>query len=306
MPRSAKTGVNRGQLKKGNTFGSSSAAILGRKRARMEIECDTSKSDTSPFDSTPLTLGAKRERRTPMTLSQEPLRYCARELQSRKREQIGFEKMNTMKAQEETATKTRTAAAYATKLKLARQGLTCFGPMELLLFQKKAEDRFGTIMPALLEDFPCCARIMHYCKPILDIMFAFVVRRFVEYEKTIAILEKTVRRLQRGERRRRVVYSNFTASSEVDYYSSRTTLWRHANAVKNCIWQYARNCDVKAITIAKQVVSLLTPTPKTTINTKQSAIEQQVNAAIVESIHNFYDKLKLRHHGDVTAHFCVS
>ena len=96
----------------------------------MEIECDTSKSDTSPFDSTPLTLGAKRERRTPMTLSQEPLRYCAREPQSRKREQIGFEKMNTMKAQEETATKTRTAAAYATKLKLSRQGLTCFGPMD--------------------------------------------------------------------------------------------------------------------------------------------------------------------------------
>ncbi len=33
---------------------------------------------------------------------------------------------------------------------------------------------------------------MHYCKPILDIVFAFVVRCFVEYEKTIAILEKTV------------------------------------------------------------------------------------------------------------------
>ena len=40
---------------------------------------------------------------------------------------------------------------------------------------------------------------MHYCKPILDIVFAFVVRCFVEYEKTIAILEKTVQRLQRGE-----------------------------------------------------------------------------------------------------------
>jgi hypothetical protein len=144
VPRSAKTGVNRGQFKKGNTFGSSSAAILGRKRARMEIECDT-RNDTSLFDSTPLILGAKRERRAPMTLSQEPLRYCAREPQSRRREQIGFEKMKTMKARKETATKTRTAAAYATKLKLARQGLTCFGPMELLLFQKKAEDRFGTI-----------------------------------------------------------------------------------------------------------------------------------------------------------------
>ena len=261
MPRSAKTGVNRGQFKKGNTFGSSSAAILGRKRARMEIECDTSKSDTSPFDSTPLTLGAKRERRTPMTLSQEPLRDCAREPQSQKREQIGFEKMKNKKAGEETATKTRTAAAYATKLKLARQGLTCFGPMELLLFQKKAEDQFGTIMPALLKYFPCCARIMHYCKPILDIVFAFVVRCFVEYEKTIAILEKTVRRLQRGESRRHVVYSNFKASSEVDSYSSRTTLWRHANAVKDCIRLHAGNCDVKAITIAKQVVSLLTLKP---------------------------------------------
>lgn len=72
------------------------------------------------------------------------------------------------------------------------------------------------------------------------------------------------------------------------------------------IRQHAGNCDVKAITIAKQVVSLLTPTPQTTINTKQSAIEQQVNAAIVESIHKFYDELKLRHHGDVTANFCVS
>jgi hypothetical protein len=149
---------------------------------------------------------------------------------------------------------------------------------------------------------------MHYCKPILDIVFACVVRCCVEYEKTIAtsILEKTVRRLQRGERRRHVVGSNLTASSEVDSYSSRTTLWRHASAVKDCIRQHAGNCDVKAITIAKQVVSLLTPTPQTTINTKQSTIERQVNAAIVESIHKFYDELKLRHHGDVTAHFCVS
>ena len=56
---------------------------------------------------------------------------------------------------------------------------------------------------------------MHYCKPILDIVLAFVVRCFVEYEKTIAILEKTVRRLQRGERMRPVVDSNFT-SNEVD------------------------------------------------------------------------------------------
>jgi hypothetical protein len=296
--------VNRGQFKKGNTFGSSSAAILGRKRTRMEKECDTS-NDTSPFDITPLILGAKRERRAPMTLSQEPLRDCTREPQSQKREQIGVEKMKTMKAREESATKTRTAAAYATKLKLARQGLTCFGSMELLLFQKKAEDRFGTIMPALLEDFPCCARIMHYCKPILDIVFAFVVRCFVEYEKTIAILEKNVRRLQRGERRRPVVDSNFTPN-EVDSYSSRTTLWRHANAVKDCIRLHAGNCDVKAITIAKQVVSLLTPTPETTINTKHSAIELQVNAAIVESIHKFYDELRLRHQGDITSQFCVS
>ncbi len=113
-----------------------------------------------------------------MTLSQEPLRYCARKPQSRKREQIDVKKMKKLKAREETATKTRTAA-YATKLNLARQGLRCFGPMELLLFQKKAEDRFGTIMPALLEDFTCCYRIMHYCKPILDIVFAFVVRCFV-------------------------------------------------------------------------------------------------------------------------------
>ena len=177
--------------------------------------------------------------------------------------------------------------------------------MELLLFQKKAEDRFGTIMPALLKDFPCCARIMHYCKPILDIVFAFVVRCFVEYEKTIAILEKTVRRLQRGERMRPVVDSNFT-SNEVDSYSSRTTLWRHSNAVKDCIRLHAGNCDVKAITIAKQVVSLLTLKPETTINTKHSAIELQVNAAIVESIHKFYDELKLRHQGDLTSQFCVS
>ncbi len=116
MPRSAKTGINRGQFKKGNTFGSSSAAILGRKRTRMEKEFDTS-NDTAPFHITPLILGAKakRKRKTPMTLWQEPLRDCAREPQSRKREQIGFEKMKKMKAGEETATKTRTAAAYATK-----------------------------------------------------------------------------------------------------------------------------------------------------------------------------------------------
>ena len=150
VPRSAKTGINRGQFIKGNTFGSSSAAILGRKRKRMEKEFDAS-NDTAPFHITPLILGAKRKRKTPMTLSQEPLRDCAREPQSQKREQIGFEKMKKMKAGGETATKTRTAAAYATKLKLARQGLTCFGPMELLLFQKKVEDRFGTIMPALLN-----------------------------------------------------------------------------------------------------------------------------------------------------------
>ncbi len=68
MPRSVKTGINRGHFKKGNTFGSSSAAILGRKRTRMEKKCDAS-NDTSPFHITPLILGAKRERKTPMTLS---------------------------------------------------------------------------------------------------------------------------------------------------------------------------------------------------------------------------------------------
>ena len=133
VPRSAKTGINRGQFKKGNTFGSSSAAILGRKRTRMEKEFDAS-NDTAPFHITPLILGAKRKRKTPMTLSQEPLRDCAREPQSQKREQIGFEKM---KAGEETATKTRTAAAYATKLKLARQGLTCFGPWNSSCFRRR-------------------------------------------------------------------------------------------------------------------------------------------------------------------------
>ncbi len=43
-----------------NTFGCSSAAILGRKRARTDIECDTS-IVTSPFDSTPLILVGGKE-----------------------------------------------------------------------------------------------------------------------------------------------------------------------------------------------------------------------------------------------------
>ncbi len=63
--RKAKTGVNRGQFQKGNTLGSSSAAVFGRKRARMDKECQTSNdtsNDTPTVDITALGVLLGRER----------------------------------------------------------------------------------------------------------------------------------------------------------------------------------------------------------------------------------------------------
>ena len=68
------------------------------------------------------------------------------------------------------------ARAHKAKLKLARAGSVAFGPLDLLMFQRKAEARFGDLLPDLLKDVPSSPGMLAHCKPVLDIVFAFVVK----------------------------------------------------------------------------------------------------------------------------------
>jgi hypothetical protein len=58
--------------------------------------------------------------------------------------------------------------SYKRKLKIARSGSLAFGPLDLILFQKKAEESFGTIMPKVLEDVPSSTGMLQHCKPVLQ------------------------------------------------------------------------------------------------------------------------------------------
>jgi hypothetical protein len=93
--------------------------------------------------------------------------------------------------------------SYKRKFKIARSWSLAFEPSYLILFQKKAEARFGTIMPKLLEDVPSSEGIRQPCKPVLNIIFAFCIKAFEKHEKRITSLIKRARHLERVQNQRR-------------------------------------------------------------------------------------------------------
>ena len=112
------------------------------------------------------------------------------------------------------------------------------------MFQKKASERFGDALPKMLEDVEGAEGMLQHCKPILDIVFAFVGHCFVEYEKTIELLQRRIKKLER-ESTPIPVLSAKPGITQHDALS-RQTLHRHAKSVKECIRNHAGQCDVKA------------------------------------------------------------
>ena len=131
--------------------------------------------------------------------------------------------------------------------------------------------------------------MLQYCKPVLHIIFAFCIKAFEEYEKTIASLIKRVRRLERLQTQSDKTTSEINVSTKgQDETYARTTLWTHAKAIEVSIRQHAGTCDIRAMTLAHEVVKMIGK-PST------CKMEAEVSATIVDAIRNFYDELKARH-----------
>ncbi len=93
---------------------------------------------------------------------------------------VGYRKLKYFATLQRRVETEEAVDSYTRKLKIARSGSLAFGSLDLVLFQKKAEARFGTIMPKLLEDVPSSKGILQHCKPVLNIIFAFCIKAFEE------------------------------------------------------------------------------------------------------------------------------
>ena len=221
--------------------------------------------------------------------------------------------------------KTEEALAYKNKLKLAQDGRTeVFGSLDMLMFQKSAEERVGKLLPGALEQLPSHKGMAEYCKPVLDVVVDFCVRAFAQYEKTIHELEKKVRRLRRenaklklGETAAPLTRDEVIPSNVQDSPYARTTLWRHAKGVTEVLFLFSflapalgrllsrltpffvcqairsrsGPCDVKAMTLAFEVLKMMG------VKSNSQGMEQRVNNAIADSVRGFYYELKVRHSG---------
>ena len=286
VPELSKTeGVSKKKrgFQKGNKAQTSAAANLARastvaKRLKLVDVASASPSASA--------LPAKRKRVEPNFFCPPPDSIRDHSVLRSNERALGTAALLKFASRDGKAVATAAAKAYKRKLKLARAGSVAFGPLDLMMFQRSAEKRFGEILPALLKDVPSSKGMLEHCKPVLDIVFAFVVKCFEEYEAKIASLHKKVAQLEKGK----AAVINVVPNQ--DPYSSRTTLWRHAVSVKEVIRNHAGHCDVKAITLAHEVVKLLSTTTPS-----ETAIEKKVNGAIVEAVQNFYYELKERHQG---------
>ncbi len=102
---------------------------------------------------------------------------------------------------------------------------------------------------------------------------------------------KHVRRLERLQTQSGKTTSEINVSTKGrDETYARTTLWTHAKAIEVSIRQHARMCDIRAMTLAHEVVKMIGK-PST------YKMETEVNATIVDVIPIFYDELKARHQG---------
>jgi len=142
--------------------------------------------------------------------------------------------------------KTEEALAYKNKLELTQGGRTeVFGSLDMLMFQKSAEERVGKLLPEALEQLPSHKGMAEHCKPVLDVVVDFCVCAFAQHEKTIHELEKKVRRLHRenaklkmGETAAPLTRDDVIPSNVEDSPYARTTLWRHAKGVTEVMFLF--------------------------------------------------------------------
>ena len=276
-------------FQKNNKHGLSEQAVQGREAARVAKRL---KVQATSIATTALELPLPRQRTAVHTFAPGmiPRIHSLTNRQSR-RGPVGYRKLKDFATLQRYVEAKEAVDSYKRKLKIARSGSLAFGPLDLILFQKKAEERFGTIMPKLLEDVPSSKGMLQYCKPVLHIIFAFCIKAFEEYEKTIASLIKRVRRLERLQTQSDKTTSEINLLTKgPDETYARTTLWTHAKAIEVSIRQHAGTCDIRAMTLAHEVVKMIGK-PST------CKMETEVNATIVEAIRNLYDELKERHQG---------
>ena len=210
------------------------------------------------------TIPAKRSRRpTVYHAPEEQLRDHRRTAASAKQGPVGTHRELSFKKEQSVDAASKAAAEYKAKLRVARSGSKVFGPLDLLMFEKKANKRFGDILPEMLEDVDGAEGMLQHCKPVLDVVFAFVEHCFVEYEKTIDLLQRRIKTLERTGSAPIPVLSAKKGVTQYDA-QSRKTLYRHATSVKECIRNHAGQCDVKALTLAREVVRLLSPSASAT------------------------------------------
>ena len=273
-------------LQKGNKAQTSAAANLAR---ASTVAKRKNSSAGTPLSIPALSKKRKRRGPDPYRPEENSIRDCTATEGNHQR-MMGNRAIRQFAARDKNQAASDSARAYKAKLKLARAGSVAFGPLDLLLFQQKAEARFGDLLPDLLKDVPSSAGMLAHCKPVLGIVFAFVVKCFEEYEITIASLRKKVRELKNSSS---VVHGPAVDTIPCwEAYGSRKTLWRHANSVRGIIRSHSGQCDVKAITLAHEVVKLLSAPTRA-----ETEIERKVNEAIVEAVQGFYYELKERHQG---------
>ncbi len=215
-------------FQKYNKHGLSEQAVQGREAARVAKRLKVQAIATT---STAPELPLPRQRMAVDTFSPEmiPRINSLTDLQSH-RGPVGYRKLKDFATLQRRVEAKEAADSYTRKLKIARSGSLAFGSLDLILFQKKAEARFGTIMPKLLEDVPSSKGILQHCKPVLNIIFAFCIKAF---ENTIASLIKRVRHLERVQTQRGKTTSEINVSTKGrgETYA-RTTLWTHAKAIQ--------------------------------------------------------------------------
>jgi hypothetical protein len=128
---------------------------------------------------------------------EEQLRDHRRTIASANQGPVGFGRFVTFTEEEPTDAASKAAAEHKAKLRVARSGSKVFGPLDLIMFQKKANERLGDALPKMLEDVEGAEGMLQHCTPVLDIVFAFVDHCFVECEKTIELLQRRIKKLER-------------------------------------------------------------------------------------------------------------
>ncbi len=232
-------------FQKYNKHGLSEQAVQGREAARVAKRLKVEAIATTSTSTAP-ELPLPRQRMAADTFAPEmiPRIDSFKDRQSH-RGPAGYRKLKNFATLQRRIEAKEAVDSYTRKLKIARSGSIAFESLDLILFEKKAKARFGTIMPKLLKDVPSSKGILQHRKPVLNIIFAFCIKAFEEYEKTTASLIKRVRHLERVQTQRGKTTSEINVSTKGrDETYARTTLWTHAKAIQVSLRQHAGTCDI--------------------------------------------------------------